>query len=319
MTRSSAAVARGTDTSSRGLDLSVSIGSLKLRNPVMPASGCFGPELSALADLGCVGASVTKTVFLDVRAGNPAHRLYENGAGVFNSVGIPSLGPVGYLREIHPQYRRLPLPVITSVGAHHPRGYAEVIQQLDECADTYELNVSCPNLDNHGVEIGSDPIAIEESVSRARKSTRLPLIVKLSPMVASIGDCARAAEAAGADAVCVSNSLPSMPVDPKTLRPALGNSVGGLTGPSIRPIVLRLVWLTATAVSIPVIACGGIGTATDALEYFSVGATAVQVGTASFADPSALSTVATDLAQLVAAHGAQNLAQAVSAIQGEER
>src|SRR5690606_7990524 len=159
-----------------------------------------------------------------------------------------------------------------------------------------------------GIEIGSDPRAIETATARARATTRAPLIVKLSPMVSSIGDCARAAEAAGADAVCVSNSLPALPLDRHSLRPLLGNAVGGLTGPNIRPGVLRLVWLTASAVEIPVICCGGIESATDVLEYLSVGAVAAQVGTATFANPQALSTIAADLAQLAYEHGAPTLA-----------
>jgi len=281
----------------------------------MPASGCFGPELGVLGAVEGIGATVTKTVFLDERGGNTPDRLTETPAGMFNSVGIPSRGPAGYLRELHPKYRALGVPVITSIGAHRTAGYAEVLKQLAGASDAYELNVSCPNLDNQGVEIGADPEAIGEAVSLARAVASAPLIVKLSPMVSSIGECASAAEAAGADAVCVANSVPALPVDARTLAPALGNTVGGLTGPLIRPIVLRLVWLASQAVEIPVIACGGVESAQDALEYFSVGAAAVQVGTATFAHPRAMSAIAAELIRISAAHGAQTIAQTVSAIQ----
>lgn len=296
-------------------DLSVRIGELRLRAPVMPASGCFGPEIGDVVALDGIGASVTKTVFRDERGGNTPDRVTETAAGMFNSVGIPSLGPAGYLRDLHQRYRSLPIPVITSVGAHRPAEYAEVLRVLGEAADAYELNVSCPNLDDLGVEIGTDPRAITAAVSGARAVTSRPLIVKLSPMVSSIAECARAAEEAGADAVCVSNSVPALPVDSATLRPLLGNGVAGLSGPSIRAIVVRLVWLTAQAVTIPVIACGGIETCADALEYFSVGALAVQVGTASFARPWTLPRIAADLTELCRRHAAGDIAEAIARIQ----
>lgn len=278
-----------------GRALAVTIGSLTMKNPVMPASGCFGPELGRLIPAYELGATVTKTVFHDCRSGNPPHRVTEVPAGMINSVGIPSQGPTGYLDKLHGEYQQLGVPVIISVGAHHPAGYADTIRELAGAGDGYELNVSCPNLDHNGMEIGTDPTAIAAAVAGARRATGLPLIVKLTPMVASIADCAIAAQDAGADAVCVCNSVPVLALDPMTRHPVLGNVIGGLSGPAIKPIVLRLVWLTAQAVQIPVIACGGIETAEDALEYMSVGATAVQVGTASFARPFAAVEVARDL------------------------
>lgn len=267
------------------VDLSMRIGTLTLRSPVMPASGCFGPELGALIPVAELGAAVTKTVFGSARGGNPVHRLTEVPAGMVNSVGIPSRGPAGYLAELHPRYAALGVPTIISVGGQRTTEYAPVVAALGEHGAAYELNVSCPNLDRNGTDIGSDPAAIREVVAAVRRVTDKPLIVKLPVLVASIADCARAAAEAGADAVCVANSIPAMPLDALTRRPSLGNVIGGLSGPAIKPIVLRLVWLAARAVQIPVIACGGVGSVEDALDYFSVGASAVQVGTASFARP----------------------------------
>ncbi|TFC00838.1 dihydroorotate dehydrogenase [Cryobacterium mannosilyticum] len=270
------------------VDLSVRIGALTLANPVMPASGCFGPALGRLIPAGELGAVVTKTVFGSPRGGNPAHRLTEIRAGMVNSVGIPSRGASGYLAELHPRYLALGVPVIISVGGHRPGEYAPVITDLRGAGDAYELNVSCPNLDRLGTDIGSDPDAISAVVRAARESTDKPLIVKLPVLASSIAECALAAQEAGADALCVANSIPALPLQPYTRSPALGNVIGGLSGPSIRPIVLRLVWLASRAVQIPVIACGGIETADDALDYFSVGARAVQVGTANFGRPFAM-------------------------------
>jgi len=275
----------------------VSIGALELASPVMPASGCFGPELGRLIPVRELGAVVTKTVFAEPRGGNPPHRLTEIPAGMVNSVGIPSEGPEGYLRHLHPEYRSLGVPVIVSVGGHRTGEYARVLSVLADAGDAYELNVSCPNLDSEGVDIGADPRAIEDAVGAARRATGRPLIVKLPAMTSSIADCARAAEASGADAVCVSNSVPVLAIDPRDGRPALGNTIGGLSGATIRPLVSRLVWLTARAVDIPVIACGGIGSARDALDYFGLGAAAVQVGTASFARPWAMVEIARALTE----------------------
>ncbi|WP_343448331.1 dihydroorotate dehydrogenase [Micromonospora oryzae] len=271
-----------------GVDLSVRIRGLALASPVMPASGCFGPELGRLLPMRELAAAVTKTVFLQARAGNPAHRLTEIPAGVVNSVGIPSRGPRGFLTHQYPDYQALPAPTIVSIGGHAPAEYEQVAEQLGGAGAGYELNVSCPNLDTDGRDIGSDPAALFETVARVRAVTDKPVIAKLPVMVASIAECARAAQEAGADAVCVANSVPSLPLEPGSVRPALGNRVGGLTGPHIRPIVLRLVWLAAKAVDVPVIACGGIATADHALEYLSVGASAVQVGTANFSRPTAM-------------------------------
>ncbi|MGB4136965.1 MAG: dihydroorotate dehydrogenase [Microbacterium sp.] len=267
------------------VDLRTSIGDLVLRNPVMPASGCFGPELGRMIPTSEIGATVTKTVFEGERGGNPSHRLTETETGMVNSVGIPSRGPHGYLEHLHPQYEGLDAPTIISVGGHRVDEYAPLVEQLAGAGAAYELNVSCPNLDRDGEDIGADPEAVREVLRRVGRVTDKPLIVKLPPMVASIAACAAAAEDAGAAGIVVSNSMPVLALERPSRRPALGNVIGGLSGPAIRPIVTRLVWQAAAAVDIPVIACGGIEDADDVLDYLSVGAAAVQVGTASFARP----------------------------------
>lgn len=291
------------------VDLSVTIGGVTFRNPVMPASGCFGPELGRMIPSEELGAAVTKTVFHDTRGGNTVHRLTEIDAGMVNSVGIPSRGPEGYLEHLHPLYEALHTPTIISVGGHRPHEYAPLVQQLASAGAAYELNVSCPNLDRDGTDIGSDPALVLEVVRAVRAVTDKPLIVKLPPMVASIAECAIAAQEGGADAVCVSNSIPSLPIDRSSRRPALGNVIGGLSGPAIRPIVTRLVWQASRAIEIPVIACGGIESADDALDYFSVGASAVQVGTASFARPYAMVAIARELQQRCAEAGVSSIAE----------
>ena len=289
------------------IDLGVAIGALRLRNPVMPASGCFGPELGRMIPSDELGAAVTKTVFHGSRGGNPVHRLTEINTGMVNSVGIPSRGPAGYLEDLHPLYSELDTPTIISVGGHRVHEYAPIVEELSTAGAAYELNVSCPNLDRDGRDIGADPQAVLDVVRQVREVTDKPLIVKLPAMVASIAECAIAAEQGGANAVAVSNSIPSLPIDRASRRPALGNVVGGLSGPAIRPIVTRLVWLSARVIDIPVIACGGIETVDDAIDYFSVGASAIQVGTANFARPYAMVKIARELERRCVSVGATSI------------
>jgi dihydroorotate dehydrogenase (NAD+) catalytic subunit len=290
--------------------LSVRIGDLVVSPLVMPASGCFGPELGRLIPVQEIGAAVTKTVFGDQRGGNPTNRVSEISVGMINSVGIPSYGPHGYLSGLHVQYAALGVPTIVSVGGHRIPQYAPIVEQIgDENAAAFELNVSCPNLDAHGDDIGSDPDDLAEVVRRVRAVTDRPILVKMPSMLSSITDCAAAAESAGADAVCVANSVPVLPMDSRTHEFALGNHVGGLTGPSINPIVCRLVWLASQAVRIPVVACGGISNADDALDYLAIGASAVQVGTANFANPLAMVQIARELRRRVRRAEAKTMGQ----------
>lgn len=282
--------------SGRTTDLSVSVGGLNLANPVMPASGCFGPELAPVLPLNKLGALVTKTVFHEQRSGNPAHRLTETSNGMLNSVGIPSPGSDGFRHGLLREYQRAGPPVIVSVGGLFTEEYFAVSEALaHEDIAAFELNVSCPNLEHGGPAIGADPRMIDTVVSGVRNRTTLPLLVKLTPLVSSIGEVAKAAEAAGADAVTVCNSFSGMRIDAHTRRSVLGNGVGGLTGPAIKPMALRLVHEAAQAVRIPVVGCGGISTAEDVAEFLIAGASAVQVGTATFTRPFAMAEIIDEL------------------------
>ncbi|MEU8633628.1 dihydroorotate dehydrogenase [Amycolatopsis sp. NPDC048633] len=278
------------------VDLSVPLGPLTLANPVMPASGCFGPELGPLLPVRELGAVVTKTLFAQRRSGNPSHRLTESALGMLNSVGIPSPGTSRFVHDVLPRYREFGVPVIASVGGLSVAEYWQVTEELAgvDCA-ALEVNVSCPNLEHGGLSIGADPAAVEDVVAGVAARTPLPLIVKLTPGVTDIGEIARAAERAGATAVTVSNTFPAMAVDVTTRRAVLGNGTGGLSGPAVKPLALRLVWQAAAAVDIPVIGCGGISSARDVVEFLIAGATAVQVGTATFTRPYAMAEIVRDL------------------------
>ncbi|WP_416955714.1 dihydroorotate dehydrogenase [Streptomyces sp. Agncl-13] len=289
--------------------LEVTIGNLTLANPVMPASGCFGPELAPVTPLGGLGAVVTKTVFDSVRSGNPAHRLDEVRGGMLNSVGIPSPGMDVFRERTLPAYEKLGPPVIVSLGGLAVREYADAADALaDTGAAAFEVNVSCPNLEHSGLEIGADPAQVEKVTALVRERARgRPVIVKLTPNVTSIAEIARAAEAGGADAVTVANTFVGMSIDRHSRRPSLGNGVGGLSGPAIRPLVLRLVWQTARAVSVPVIACGGAGSVDHVAEYLIAGACAVQIGTATFTRPSTMTDIIADLRHMLDELGARTL------------
>ena len=275
---------------------------MQLSNPVMPASGCFGPELAQLMPLDALGAVVTKTIFTARRAGNPAHRLAEVPGGMLNSVGIPSPGIAEFRRRVLPAYRRLGPKVIVSIGGLSINDYLSVTEELaDEALDAFEVNVSCPNLGHDGLEIGSSPQMIDKVTSGvvARAAGR-PVIVKLTPNVPSVPALAQAAESSGADAVTVANTLVGMALERDSREPVLGHRTGGVSGPIVRPVVLRMVWQSTQVVGIPVIASGGVCTVDDVLDYLQVGATAVQVGTATFARPSTMLDILDELPARIA-------------------
>jgi len=279
-------------SSAGAVDLSVKIGALRLRNPILAASGTFGYglEFAHLVDLNRLGGFVTKGLSREPIEGAPAPRLYPTPSGMLNAVGLQNVGVRVFVDEKLPVLRNFDTAVIANVFGYTLEDYVEVIRILEDAEGLagYELNVSCPNVKKGGMQFGSDPTCIAEVVSAARKAAaKRPLWVKLSPLVTNIGLIARAAEEAGADALTVANTYPAMAIDFRSGKSRLGNPTGGLSGPAIKPITLKLVWETKKAVKTPIIGLGGVETVEDVLDYLAVGASAVQVGTASFADPRA--------------------------------
>ena len=277
-------------TSAGAVDLSVQIGAARLRNPILTASGTFGYglEFAHLVDLDRLGGIVVKGLSREPMEGAPPPRLCETAGGMLNAVGLQNIGVRAFIAEKLPVLRKFDTAIVSNVFGSTVEDYAEVIRALEDAEGVvaYELNISCPNVKKGGMQFGVDPSSTAEVVGAARKAAaKRPLWVKLSPLVADIGLIARAAEEAGADALTVANTYPGMAVDPWTGKSLLGNQTGGLSGPSIKPMTLRLVWETRKAVKSPIIGVGGIETVRDVLEYLAVGATAVQVGTASFTDP----------------------------------
>ena len=289
MTSSSAA---NSGRSPADVDLSVAIGALRFRNPIIAASGTFGYglEFAHLVDLNRLGGLVTKGLSLEPIAGAPAPRLCETPSGMLNAVGLQNVGVRAFVEKKLPVLRKFDVPVIANVFGYCQEDYVEVIRILEDADGLtgYELNISCPNVKKGGLQFGNDPAAAAEVTRAARKAAaKRPLWVKLSPLVADIGLMARAVAAEGASALTVANTYPAMAVDHSTRKSRLGNPTGGLSGPAIKPISLRQVWEACKVVEIPVVGLGGIETADDVLDYILMGATAVQVGTASFTDPRA--------------------------------
>ena len=272
-------------------ELQVRIGSLTLRNPVMTASGTFGygREFSNLVNLHRLGGIVVKGISLLPRPGNPPPRIVETACGMLNAIGLENVGVERFITEKMSYLRGLNTPVIVNILGDSVEEYGEIARRLDgvEGVSGLEVNISCPNVKKGGVAFGTVPEIAAPVTGAVRQATRLPVIIKLSPNVTDIVLMARAVEEAGADGVSLINTLIGMAIDPKTRRPRLANVIGGLSGPAIKPVALRMVWQVASAVSIPVIGIGGITTPSDALEFLLAGATAVQVGTANFYEPSA--------------------------------
>jgi dihydroorotate dehydrogenase (NAD+) catalytic subunit len=271
------------------MDLSVRIGSLHLRNPIMSASGCFGygVEYAGVVDLSTLGAVVVKGLFLEERQGNAPPRIVETPSGMINAIGLQGIGVHRFVREKMPELRERGATVIVNVCGVTVDEYVAVTRILSEVDGVHgiELNISCPNIKEGGISFGCDVSNTHRVVSAVRKATHLPLIPKLTPNVTDVASFARAAEDAGADAVSLVNTFLAMAIDVETRRPRLANVMGGLSGPAIRPIAVRMVFECARQVAIPVIGIGGIASASDALEFMIAGATAVQVGTANFVDP----------------------------------
>lgn len=276
---------------------------IALRNPVLAASGTFGYgiEFASILQLNRLGGLITKGLSREPIAGNAAPRLWHTEAGMMNSVGLQNVGVRAFVSDKLPKLRTFDVPVIANVFGYRAEDYAEVIRVLEDVPGLagYELNVSCPNTDHGGIFFSNEPSLLSEVVSRARAVARRPLLVKLSPNVARIQPLALAAEEAGADGLSLVNTFVSLAIDIETRRPRIGNGFGGLSGPAIKPIALRLVYEAAQAVRIPVVGLGGVASGSDAAEFLIAGASAVQVGTASFIDPRAPLRVAEQLGRVL--------------------
>ena len=281
--------------------LATSICGVALANPVIAASGTFGYglEFEKQVDLNSLGGLVVKGLSREPIAGNPAPRLYETEAGMINSIGLQNIGVRAFVAEKLPALAKLRTAVIANVFGYQAEDYAEVARVLEDHAGlaAYELNVSCPNTKHGGIYFSSDPALLSEVVSAVKKVVRRPLIVKLSPNVAAIEPLARAAEESGADALSLVNTFVALAVDARTRKPRIGAGFGGLSGPASKPIALRFVCQAARAVKIPVIGLGGIATGEDAAEFLVAGASAVQVGTATFWDPQSPARIARELGE----------------------
>ena len=278
------------------VDMSLRIGGLTLRNPVMPASGTFAEGLDRVIDFNRLGALVTKTITRELRDGNPLPRVVERPGSLINAIGIPSRGVEHFITDTLPYYAAYDTPLVVSISAPTAEGFASLAAEVSvPGVAAIEANISCPNIEEDGKAFAMRAEPTAKVTAELRKATKLPLWVKLTPNTGEMPEVARAAEAAGADAIVVANTILSMAIDLKTFKPCLGNIMGGLSGPAIKPIVLRHVFQCAKAVGIPVIACGGISTADDAVEYMLAGASAVQVGTATFIQPAAMISIIDDL------------------------
>jgi dihydroorotate dehydrogenase (NAD+) catalytic subunit len=304
---------------SMDLDLSVAIGKLTLKNPLIAASGCFGygVEYREAVNLADLGAVAVKGLFLAEREGHPPPRIVETPAGMLNAIGLQGIGVHRFVRERLPELREAGATVIVNVCGSTIDEYAEVSRVLSDAegVGAIELNISCPNIKEGGIQFGCSLIGTFDVVSAIRKVTTLPVIPKLTPNVTSVASFARAAEDAGADAVSLVNTFLAMAIDIETRRPELSNVMGGLSGPAIRPIAVRMVYECRQQVKIPIIGMGGIASARDALEFIIAGANAVQVGTANFTDPFIWTKLLGGIREYMARHKVERIADLVGSMQ----
>ncbi len=271
------------------VNMNIDIGSLELANPVMPASGTFAEGMAQIFDINRLGAIVTKTITDDLRQGNPPPRIAELSNSTLFSIGIPSKGGDYYINQTVPFYRRFTPPLVASISADSVEEFGALAAKVSvPGVRAIEANISCPNLKQNGLAFGMDADATYQVVRAMKAATDVPIWPKMTPNAANIAEIALAAEEAGADAVVVSNALLAMAIDVETFLPKVANVMGGITGPAMKPVLLRMTYQCAQAVKIPVIGCGGIATGADAIEYLLAGARAVQVGTANFVSPTAM-------------------------------
>jgi dihydroorotate dehydrogenase (NAD+) catalytic subunit len=296
------------------VDLSVDFAGIRMQNPVLTASGTFGyaREFEPYVDLGRLGGLIVKTITRRPRSGNPAPRVAETPAGMLNAIGLQNVGVDAFLAEKLPYLRRLTPPLIVNVAGESVEDFRELTKRVSDQAGVagIELNISCPNVAG-GLDFSTDPALTYQVVKAAREATHLPVIPKLSPNVTDIRVIAKAAEEGGASGISLINTLLGMAIDVRTRRPRIANITGGLSGPAIRPVAVRMVWQVSNAVKIPVLGMGGIVTGEDAAEFILAGATAVAVGTANFLNPSSVVTVIEGLERYCAAHGIWHIRELV--------
>lgn len=302
-----------------GPDLSVSFAGISLQNPIIAASGTFGygVEFEDIVSLHALGGFVVKGLSREPMAGNPPPRLYETAAGMLNAIGLQNIGVRAFVDEKLPKLKQIPGAVVfANVFGYTREDYEMTVEILNEADGiaAYELNVSCPNTAHGGIQFGSDPRSLDEVVATVKRISKRPLIVKLSPNVTSIAQMARIAQDAGADAVSLINTFVAMAIDAVSRKPRIANITAGLSGPAIKPIALRMVYDAAKAVTIPVIGIGGISTAEDVVEFMLAGATAVQIGTASYWDPRATQHLIADLRAWCANHNVERVADLTGAL-----
>ena len=298
--------------------LAVDLGGLPMKNPVTTASGTFaaGKEYSDFVDVSTLGAVTTKGVSLNGWEGNASPRIAEVPSGMLNSIGLQNPG-VAHLKEHElPWLRDAGASAIVNVSGHSFDEYVQVIEALEDApVDAYEVNISCPNVDAGGMTIGTHAQSVEKVVSLCRQATKRPLIVKLTPNVTDITEIARAAEAAGADAISLINTLLGMAIDARRRKPVLARAVGGFSGPAVKPVALRMVWQCSKAVDVPILGMGGISNGTDAVEFMLAGATAVAVGTANFVNPEATIDVIDGIAAYCEEQGVEDVNELIGALE----
>jgi dihydroorotate dehydrogenase (NAD+) catalytic subunit len=303
--------------------LEVEVCGIRFHNPILTASGCcgYGLEFEPLFDLSRIGGVCTKGLSARPLQGNPPQRVQETAAGMLNAIGLQNIGARAFVEQKLPRLRAYDTRVVCNVFGYTVEDYVEAIEILNDGdgIDGYELNISCPNVKEGGLIIGNDPCAAAEVTEAVKRAARRPVIVKLSPNISDVAGMARALESAGADALSLINTLVGMAVDTETRRPRLANVTGGLSGPAVKPVAVRMVWQAASAVKIPVVGIGGIATAEDAVEFLIAGATAVQIGTASFYDPLATVKAVAGLSEFLDRHGVASVRDLVGTIDLETR
>ncbi|THD76284.1 dihydroorotate dehydrogenase [Thalassobius vesicularis] len=297
------------------VNLTTRIGNLTLANPIMPASGTFSEDLADIIDLGVLGAHVTKTVTREKRGGNPTPRVCEVRGSMLNSIGIPSKGIDHFIQNVIPFYHRYDVPLVVSISAHSADEFARLCEEISvPGVSAIEVNISCPNIEEDGKAFAMRPSSAHAVMKKLRGASDLPLWAKLSPNTGETTEVALATQEAGADALVVSNTLLSMAIDIHTRKPKLGNLMGGLSGPALKPIALRMAYQCAKSVDIPVIGCGGISTIEDVIEYLIAGATAVQVGTATFINPTTMVRLIDDLRHFLSDQNIANVSDLIGTV-----